>query len=163
MTIHRPVNSTLITCLIWSTTHHDQLFYQNKKATCIKTNNLRGVVFTKWSRINKRLENYMPPYYRMQGIKISRGLWLPMQSVPISAYHYWCCEFESLSGRGVQHYVIKFVSDLRQVGGFPRVPPTTIRSRPRRPISPDIAGNLLTWSNWNIFLVKTTNTLHYQM
>jgi len=22
------------------------------------------------------------------------------------------------SGRGVQHYVIKFVSDLRQVGGF---------------------------------------------
>jgi len=22
-----------------------------------------------------------------------------------SAYHYWCCEFESRSGRGVQHYV----------------------------------------------------------
>jgi len=22
---------------------------------------------------------------------------------PISAYHHWCCEFESLSGRGVQH------------------------------------------------------------
>jgi hypothetical protein len=39
----------------------------------------------------------------------------------ISAYHYWCCEFESRSGRGVQHYVIKFVSDLRQVSGFPRV------------------------------------------
>ena len=36
----------------------------------------------------------------------------------ISAYHYWCCEFEARSGRGVQHYVIKFVSDLRQVGGF---------------------------------------------
>jgi hypothetical protein len=30
-------------------------------------------------------------------------------------------EFESHSGRGVQHYVIKFVSDLRQVGGFLRV------------------------------------------
>ena len=30
----------------------------------------------------------------------------------ISAYHHWCCEFESRSGRGVQHYVIKFVSDL---------------------------------------------------
>jgi hypothetical protein len=28
----------------------------------------------------------------------------------ISAYHYWCCEFESRSGRGVQHYVIKFVT-----------------------------------------------------
>jgi hypothetical protein len=39
----------------------------------------------------------------------------------INAYHHGCCEFESRSGRGVQHYVIKFVSDLRQVGGFPRV------------------------------------------
>ena len=39
----------------------------------------------------------------------------------ISAYHHWCCEFESRSGRDVQHYVIKFVSDLRQVGGFLRV------------------------------------------
>jgi hypothetical protein len=27
-------------------------------------------------------------------------------------------KFESRSGRGVQHYVIKFVSNLRQVGGF---------------------------------------------
>jgi hypothetical protein len=40
----------------------------------------------------------------------------------ISAYHHWCCEFESRSGQGVQHYVIKFVSDLKQVGGFLRVP-----------------------------------------
>jgi hypothetical protein len=32
-------------------------------------------------------------------------------------------EFESRSGRGVQHYVIKFVSDLRQVGGLFRIPP----------------------------------------
>jgi len=36
----------------------------------------------------------------------------------ISAYHHWCCEFKSWSGRGVQHYVIKFVSNLLQVGGF---------------------------------------------
>ena len=36
----------------------------------------------------------------------------------ICAYHHWCCEFESCSGRDVQHYGIKFVSDLRQVGGF---------------------------------------------
>ena len=35
----------------------------------------------------------------------------------VSAYHHWCCEFESRSGRGVHHYVIKFVSDLEQVGG----------------------------------------------
>jgi hypothetical protein len=33
----------------------------------------------------------------------------------------WCCEFGFRSGRDVQHYVIKFVSDLRQVGGFLRV------------------------------------------
>jgi hypothetical protein len=37
------------------------------------------------------------------------------------AYNDWCCEFESRSGRGVQHYVIKFVRNLRQVGFFLRV------------------------------------------
>ena len=36
----------------------------------------------------------------------------------ITAYHHCCCECESRSERGVQHYVIKFVSDFRQVGGF---------------------------------------------
>jgi hypothetical protein len=39
----------------------------------------------------------------------------------ISAYHHWYYEFESRSVRGVQHYVIKFVRDLRQVGGFLRI------------------------------------------
>ena len=39
----------------------------------------------------------------------------------ISACHHCCCEFESQLGRGVQHYVIKFISDFRQVGGFLRV------------------------------------------
>jgi hypothetical protein len=41
-------------------------------------------------------------------------IWKSIQSA-ISAYHHWCCKFESRSVRGVQHYVIKFVSDLRQV------------------------------------------------
>ena len=36
----------------------------------------------------------------------------------ISAFHHWRCGFDSRSGRGVQQYVIKFVSDLGQVGGF---------------------------------------------
>jgi hypothetical protein len=40
----------------------------------------------------------------------------------MSAYHHWCCEFKSGSGRGVQHYVIKSVSDLQQVNGFLRFP-----------------------------------------
>jgi hypothetical protein len=37
-----------------------------------------------------------------------------------SAYHHWSCEFESHSGEvyPIQHYVIKFVSDLRKVGGL---------------------------------------------
>ena len=30
----------------------------------------------------------------------------------------WCCEFESRAVRGIQHYVITFISDLRQVGSF---------------------------------------------
>ena len=44
-------------------------------------------------------------------------------SYAISAYHHWSCEFESHPGDvySVQHYVIKFVGDLRQVGGFLRV------------------------------------------
>ena len=36
----------------------------------------------------------------------------------IGIYHHWCCELDSRSGLGAQHYVIKFVSDLWQVGGF---------------------------------------------
>ena len=43
------------------------------------------------------------------------------------AYHHKCCEFESRSGEAysIQHYVIKFLSDLRQVGDFPQFPPPT--------------------------------------
>jgi len=55
----------------------------------------------------------------------------------ISAYHHWCWEFELRTGRVVQHYVITFVTDLRQVGGFLRVirfPPPIKLTKPR-PIS----------------------------
>jgi hypothetical protein len=38
-----------------------------------------------------------------------------MQSVPITTD---VCKFETRSGLGVQHDVMKFVSDLRQIGGF---------------------------------------------
>jgi hypothetical protein len=54
----------------------------------------------------------------------------------ISAYHHWWCEFESRSGCGVQHYVIKFVSDLRQVDGFLLVlrflPPMKLTNEPHK-------------------------------
>jgi hypothetical protein len=33
----------------------------------------------------------------------------------ISAYHHWCCEFKSRSGRSVQIYVIKFVGYLSPI------------------------------------------------
>ena len=41
----------------------------------------------------------------------------------ISAYHHWSCKFESCAGKMyfIQHYVIKFICDLQQVGGFLRV------------------------------------------
>ena len=53
----------------------------------------------------------------------SYGSWIynDLYNYAISAYHHWCCEFLSRSGRGVQHYVIKFVNDLRQVSGFLQV------------------------------------------
>ena len=48
----------------------------------------------------------------------------------ISAYHHQRGEFESRSGEvySIQHYVIEFDSDLRQVSGFLKVPhfPPTI-------------------------------------
>jgi hypothetical protein len=43
------------------------------------------------------------------------NLQLLMQSVPITT------ESRSCEVYSIQHYVIKFVNDLRQVGGFPRV------------------------------------------
>jgi hypothetical protein len=41
----------------------------------------------------------------------------------VNIYHHQSCEFESSTGEvcSIKHYVIKFVSDLRQVGGFLRV------------------------------------------
>jgi len=41
----------------------------------------------------------------------------------IGAYHHLHCELEPSSDKvySIQHYVIKFVSDLRQVGGFLRI------------------------------------------
>ena len=43
----------------------------------------------------------------------------------ISAYYHLRWEFEPRTGEvlSIQHYVIQFVSDLRQVGGFLRFPP----------------------------------------
>jgi hypothetical protein len=50
----------------------------------------------------------------------------------ISAYHHWCCEFESLSGRGVQHFVIKFVSGLVTDQWFSSGPPVSSSNKTDR-------------------------------
>jgi hypothetical protein len=62
----------------------------------------------------------------------------------ISAYHHYSCEFEPRSWQGVldtnvQHYVIKFVSDLRQVSGFLRV----LRFPPPIKLSPRYSWNII--------------------
>ena len=86
----------------------------------------------------------------------------------ISAYHHWCYEFEFRSGQCVQHYVIKVVSDLRQVSGFLRVlqfPPKiklTQGSRWASPMSPFANFNFIWRQNTtlgdffgdNILLIK---------
>jgi hypothetical protein len=51
----------------------------------------------------------------------------------INVYHHWCCELVSRSGRCVQHFGIKFGSDLRQICSFLRVlrlpPPRKLTGR----------------------------------
>ena len=49
--------------------------------------------------------------------------WIYNYLCKIGVYHHLCCEFESPHGEAysIQHYMIKFVSDLRQVGGYIRV------------------------------------------
>jgi hypothetical protein len=56
----------------------------------------------------------------------SYGSWIYnyLMCYSISTYHYQRCEFESHPGEVysiMSQYVVKFVSDLWQVGGFPRV------------------------------------------
>jgi hypothetical protein len=71
-----------------------------------------------------------------------------MQSVPITT------KFESPSGQGVQHYVIKFLSDLRQVGGLLQVlqfPP---------PIKTDHHDNGIVLAHWTNSLWTVDMSLH---
>ena len=66
-------------------------------------------------------------------ILLQLDIQLPMQSVPITTKDM---SSNPTYGRGVsiQHYVIKFVSDLRQFGGFIRVlrfpPPIKLNDTP---------------------------------
>jgi hypothetical protein len=56
----------------------------------------------------------------------------------ISDYHHERCEFEPRSGDvySIQHYLLKFVSHLLQVGGFLRFPdPLLWHSQNVKPVS----------------------------
>ena len=91
-----------------------------------------------------------------------------------SASHHWCCEFESpsaWSGRGVQHYVIKFISDLWQDGGFLRVlrftPPKKTK-KTRHDITEillKVALNTIKQTNksclWEDYLTKHCDLCHW--
>ena len=50
-------------------------------------------------------------------------MFVPIKFYFLHNFQYTSCEFESCSGGvySIHHYVIKFVSDLRQVGSFLRV------------------------------------------
>jgi hypothetical protein len=83
----------------------------------------------------------------------------------ISTYHHWCCEFESRSGRGVQHYEIKFVSDLRQNGVFLRVllfpPPIKLDCHDITEILLKVALNTIKQTNKQVIFV--TQSLIYRV
>ena len=36
----------------------------------------------------------------------------------ISAYQHWCCEFESRSGQGVQHYIFVYEYECTALKGY---------------------------------------------
>jgi hypothetical protein len=77
-------------------------------------------------------------------LRLKEMMWIVLElrisAYAIIAYHHWCCEFEFRSGWNVQHDVIKFVNDLRQVGGFLRV----LRFPPPLKLLNSIGGVIIT-------------------
>jgi len=68
------------------------------------------------------IEMFRPKHH--SGVVVVVIVWVGFTTTyAISAYHHKRCQFKSRSCEvySIQHYVIKFVSDLRQVGGFLRI------------------------------------------
>ena len=85
----------------------------------------------------------------------------------MSAYHHWCCEFESRSGRGVQHYVIKVCQWLATGQWFSPGPPDSSTNKTEThditEILLKVALNTIKQTNkqscfCNIYMVFTSNT-----
>ena len=81
-------------------------------------------------------------------------LQLPMQLVPITT-DVVSSNLDQGEVYSIQHYVIKFSSDLRQVGGF--IPGTPVSST-NKTDSHDISEILL-----NVALYSTNQTSHYDI
>ena len=75
----------------------------------------------------------------------------------ISSYHHWCCEFESRSGRGVQHYVIKFYQWLVTGRWFSPGPPVSSTNKTNRH---DITEILLKVA---LNTIEQTNNTHFYL
>jgi hypothetical protein len=81
----------------------------------------------------------------------------------ISAYHHWCCEFESRSGRGVQHYVIKFVSDLGQLCFSPDPPVSFTNTKDRHDIAEillNVALNTIKQTTLYIYIIMQLEPIY---
>jgi hypothetical protein len=66
----------------WGGKEHAQLIICNRRTNCLLTLHVRG--------------------------RRGRDCMVVGFTYAVSDYHHWCCEFEYRSGRGVQHYVIKY-------------------------------------------------------
>ena len=75
----------------------------------------------------------------------------------ISSYHHWCCEFESRSGRGVQHYFIKFYQWLVTGRWFSPGPPVSSTNKTDRH---DITEILLKVA---LNTIEQTNNTHFYL
>ena len=71
-------------------------------------------IFQNWSNESKINIFQIFPLFNLNLIFIKPLSFFEVQWIKLSV-----CSVHSRSGRGVQHYVISFVSDLRKVGGFP--------------------------------------------
>ena len=102
----------------WLEAYQIKGLFRTLKFFCLGGRSKKGILLHKTMLISK----YLQLNTIISGDRLGRDCMVVGFTITytISAYHH-LCEFESRSGRGVQHYVIKIVTDLRQVGGFLRV------------------------------------------
>jgi hypothetical protein len=86
-----------------------------------------GVIITRKSKTDRQYNGQQIKDKKIKKtlhrkLKIDQDLQLPAQSVPVTTK---VVSLNTVHGEvcSIQHYVIKFVSDLRQVDGFLRSPP----------------------------------------